>query len=197
MLDDRVAVEKRSAGGDRYCGDACSWIQRDGHIWLCTVDGLGHGRGAQVAAEAAVEFVQDHVEKDLIDLFRQCDQAIRHTRGAVMGIAMIEEESNTLSFAGVGNTRCLLLGRTSTRMISYPGIVGAGFRTLRVETASIEPGSHVVMYTDGLPEAIDLLGYPAEHGSDLTGMARAIMNDWYRGNDDGAVMVFRYEGTSS
>jgi len=187
-------MEKKAAGGGPYCGDACFWMRRDGSIWLCTVDGLGHGRDAQMAAEATVEFVKEHTDKNLIALLRGCDLAIRHTRGAVVGVAMIDESSDTLSYAGVGNVRCVALGRECLRLISYPGIVGAGFRTLQVESHPIGEGSLVIMYTDGLPETFDLEGYPDAHGDDLEGMARAIMNDWYRGRDDAAVMVFRYQG---
>jgi negative regulator of sigma-B (phosphoserine phosphatase) len=193
----RVAIEKRAAGNGQYCGDACLCMRRDGRIWLCTVDGLGHGHDAQVAAEAAIEFVKGHAERNLKALLTDCDAAIRHTRGGVMGVAVIDEESATVSYAGVGNIRCLLLGKSSIRLVSYPGIVGAGFRTVREETHPIEEGALVIMYTDGLPEAFDLSGYPGDHGEDLEGMARSIMNDWYRGRDDAAVMVFRYEGPRS
>ncbi len=197
MLADNVAIEKRAAGGGPYCGDAGYSMQKDGSIWLCMVDGLGHGHDAQIAAEAAIEYVKEHAGMDLIDLFRKCDLSIRHTRGAVMGVAMIDQESGTLRYAGVGNTRCLMLGKTTVRLISYPGIVGAGFRTLRTENYPIERDALVLMYTDGLPETFEVSGYPAEYGEDLAGMARAIMQDWYRGTDDGAVMVYRYPGPQS
>jgi len=57
-----------------------------------------------------MDYVAEHLEDPLPALFAGCDRAIRHTRGVAMGVAVIDKEAGTLTYAGVGNTRALITG---------------------------------------------------------------------------------------
>jgi hypothetical protein len=128
-----------------------------------------------------------------------------------MGVAVIEKEAGTLTYAGIGNTRAMIVrepvlseaeGPRSelaegacpvVRMSSNYGIVGGGYRKLSPETVPLTPGDLVILYTDGVPEMIDVLGYDDALSADVGRLAERIIQDWGRETDDAAVLVFRKE----
>lgn len=158
---------------------------------LCIVGGLGHGEHAETTAKAAVDYVADHISEPLADIFAGCDSAIHHTRGVAMGIALIDEEARTLTYAGIGDTCALIVGEESVRLDSNPGIVGGGYRRLSPEAVPLPPGALVIMYTDGLKNTTSVSGYDDGLRADLPHLAEKILQDWGRENDDAAVLVFR------
>jgi len=206
----RVAMVKRALHDAPHCGDGCGYWRGGGQTILCVVDGLGHGPYAEKAARAAIDCVTRHLSESLPDIFAVCNEAIRGTRGVAMGIAVIDEEAQQLTYAGIGNTRALIArgrppapidrhgtgpcrrvaeGRT-IRMSSNWGIVGGGYKTLTPETVPLMPGDLVILFTDGLAEAIDLAGYNDALRADVQRLAGKILGDWGRETDDAAVLVF-------
>jgi negative regulator of sigma-B (phosphoserine phosphatase) len=198
----QIAIVKRSFLGDPHCGDACAYWQGDGEITLCVVDGLGHGRGAEKAARAALDYVAQHVSEPLPDIFAGCDLAIGTTRGVVMGIAVVDERMGTLTYAGVGNPRLLIVRahrsrpdlESVIRLSNRPGIVGGGCGKVSPETVPLGLGDLVILCTDGIPGGMDIAGYEDALTTDVRQLAERIVQDWGRVSDDVAVLVFRNEG---
>jgi len=203
-----IASATRALGNDAHNGDQCAYWQSGGGTTLCIVDGLGHGEHAEAAARTAVDFVAQHMEQRLEDLFSGCAEALRYTRGAVMGVAVVDAHEKTLTYAGIGNTRAVIVrsansephsrsGPTTFRFRSNPGIVGAGFRRLSPQTASLSPGDLLMLYTDGLPELldVDVHTYDTAHLIDPNKLAQNILRDWSLETDDAALLVCVIEET--
>ena len=199
----QVGIAKRALFNDPHCGDECAYWQIGGKTILCVVDGLGHGPDAEAAGKAAVDYVGRHLSDDLPDIFGSCDLALRRTRGVAMGIAVIHEEKGTLTYAGVGNTRAMIVrwhdpepgdGKTCQLSGNW-GIVGSGYRKLSFEIVPLKRGDLVVLYTDGLKEVIDMSRYDDACRADVRRLADKILRDWGREMDDGAVLVYRSETT--
>ena len=191
----QVAIAKRALHDSPHCGDQGGYWQSGGKITLCIADGLGHGIEAEKAARAAMDFVARHFRESLPDVFAGCNAAIRSTRGVAMGIAVIDEDMQTLTYAGIGNTRAMIVGADIVRFVSNHGIVGGGYKTLLPRTASLMPSDLVVLSTDGLPEIIDMSGYGTDLRRDVHLLAEKIIRDWRRDTDDAAVLVSRYEAS--
>ena len=189
----QIAIVKRAFQNGPYCGDQVEYWQNEQKIILCIVDGLGHGKQAEEAALAAVEYVAHHNSLPLQDLFAGCDMALRGTRGVAMGIAIIDQDSETLTYAGIGNTRAVILNSNSLSLRSDWGIVGAGFRKLSPETLPFCPGNLVILTTDGIKERLDLSDYNKALYTNLDGFAEQILLDGGRETDDATVLVFRNE----
>jgi len=193
----RVGIAKRALDDAPHCGDQCGYWRRGGKTTLCVVDGLGHGKQAEKAAKAAMHYVAFLLSGSLPDIFAGCDSAVRRTRGVAMGIAVIDERRQTLSYAGVGNTRALVARQPSDespagqtiRLSSSYGIVGGGYKTLSPETVQLMPGDLVIMFTDGLVESIGLAGYDDSLRADVQRLAEKMLQDWQRATDDAAVLV--------
>ena len=184
-------MAQHALNGNRHCGDQGGYWQNDGKTTLCMIDGLGHGEYAEIAAKAALDYVADHRSEPLRDIFAGCDSAIRHTRGTAMGIAVVDKDAGSLTYVGVGNTRAMIVGEKTLRLRSSQGIVGGGYRTLLPETVPLEAGDLVFMFTDGLPEALDVSGYDGALRTDLPRLAQKILQDWRRKTDDAMVLVSR------
>ena len=189
-----IGATRRALLDAPHCGDQYGYWHADGTTLLCMVDGLGHGKDAEIAAKAAVEYVGEHRTEPLRDILVGCDSELRYTRGVAMGIALVDGQFGKIQFAGVGNTRARVVtgrNRKSFHMTSAYGIVGAGIRSVVAEVFDIVSGDLVIMYTDGLKEVFDISGYDAALFLDVQRLAERILLDWNRTTDDAAVLVFR------
>jgi len=191
----QVAIAQRAFENGPACGDQAGHWQHSLKTTLCIADGLGHGPFAERAARGAVDYVAGHLADSLPLLFAGCDQAIRHTRGVALGVARVDEETGTLTYAGVGNTRAIIVrnGRVLLRLRSNHGIVGAGYGRLTPETVPLLPGDLVILFTDGLLVRTDVSSYDSAQRADVELLAERILQDWGREADDAALLVFRCE----
>lgn len=187
-----IGIAKRALHDDPFCGDACGYWHEGHHTVLCIADGLGHGQHAHTASHAAVEYVVGHYSEPLLEIFSGCDKAIRHTCGVAMGICVIYEDGHSLTFAGISNTRAMIFGKGIRNLSSHNGIVGAGYRRLVPESVSLERGSLVVMFTDGLQENIHLNVYDEDIQQNPHLLALQILDDCRLGSDDAAVLVYKH-----
>jgi len=197
-----VGLCRRALDNAEACGDRYLFRQEGGRVTLCVIDGLGHGAGAEEAALKAADYVARNLGKPLEDIFSGCNIALRQTRGVSMAVAVLEADSGSLTFAGIGNTRAVVYRsagdapafRVAVRLAGNYGIVGGGYRRLSPETVPLRPADVVLMYTDGLPELIDISGYGPELFEDMQGLCERILQDWNHGADDAAVLALKYKG---
>lgn len=190
-----VARAVRARRGCEHCGDAVAHWQVDALHILCVVDGLGHGRDAQAAAQASMAYVEGHLTRPLTEIFAECDRAVTSTRGVAMGIARVDTDRGTLEYAAVGNTRAMLsTGRTRRYLISCPGIVGGGYRRLQAETLELAPAQRLFLYTDGLPRRLDHQDFQSRLASDPPQLlANELLTTLGNQRDDNALMIYQYE----
>ena len=74
----------------------------------------------------------------------------------------IDENTGTFDYAGVGHPAAIIVGPEGTRLLeSEPGLLGIGMATdTETRTDTLKPGESLLLYTDGLPDAMD----PADKG---------------------------------
>ncbi|AEW97608.1 MULTISPECIES: SpoIIE family protein phosphatase [Streptomycetaceae] len=136
-----------------HSGDAFAWVRSGPTVTLMLTDGLGHGAKAAEASAAAVRELRGNAGLPPADILRHLHTALRGTRGAAVGVAQLDEDTNRLSFAGVGNIGARLRTGDGWRpLISHPGIVGAHFpATVPVQRSPWRTESLLVLHSDGLP----------------------------------------------
>ncbi len=191
MEEMNVGIAKRALHNDIHNGDQCDYWNFNGKTILCMVDGLGHGKFAEIAAKAAITYVSSNLNKTIQELFQECNKALINTRGVAMGIAIINEKNNNLQYAGVGNIRAKLISDKNRSLTCGYGIVGAGYKKLIVENHEIKSGDTLILYTDGLKEITGTPTYEDSIFNDDEKLATKILQDWSKGIDDCAVLVFR------
>ncbi len=181
-----VASASRPILGETECGDQAVIIRSDGCLVCALADGLGHGREAARAADAACRFVAAHPMLGLSDLLGRCDQALRETRGAALVVLRIALATGDLVHAGVGNVEVVSLAREGVRPINVPGVVGAGLRKVVESRHRLHSGDLLLAHTDGVSGRLDLARYrhrPAQQ------IAAAVIEEWGKPSDDAACIV--------
>lgn len=178
--------------GEDLCGDAWDLgLGRHG-ITLCLADGLGHGPDAALASNPAVALAPLHPGLAPAELMALAHQALRGTRGAAMAIAVIDEDKQQLSFAGVGNIAgCIFADGTRRHLMSHNGIVGSNLRKVQELVHPFPDGAMVVMHSDGIATRWDLDTYPGLEFRHPSLIAAILYRDFGRQRDDAMVVVVR------
>jgi anti-sigma regulatory factor (Ser/Thr protein kinase) len=196
-----VGVVRQAKPGEAVCGD--NWIVRwfaDG--WVCAVaDGLGHGVTAADAASAIMEAVRRAPTRlSPVELVEASHLAARHTRGAALGIAVLDEAGSVVRFAGVGNIAAVILNGPQRRhLVSYNGIIGHDYRKISEFSYPWSPQSVLVVHSDGIATHWDFDRYPGLLARHPSLIAAVLYRDHVRGRDDATVVVLkrpRFDGSS-
>ncbi|WP_225987425.1 ATP-binding protein [Streptomyces spectabilis] len=140
------------AEGERHCGDAVSFALTDRGLTALAVDGLGHGTEAEEAARAAVRCFHRGPDADLPDLLTAANRALRHSRGAAIGVLRLRDTA--VDYCGVGNVRAVLLSPDDVgrRLSGQPGVVGWNMPPPQVRRLSAPAGTTAVLHTDGVDQ---------------------------------------------
>lgn len=172
-------------------GDAYLINQVDINTTIVSViDGLGHGKEANHASEKAKEQIIVKADLPLDNLMKHVHNSIRGTRGATIGIAIINTEKKKLFFSGIGNIETFLITKEGKKtLLSFGGIMGHNMRTPRVFEYDFLPGDTLCMYSDGITtrwrhEDINWNDSPQKN-------AEHIINNFSRQNDDATILIIR------
>lgn len=97
------------------------------------IDGLGHGKEANLASEKAKEQIILKSNLPLGKLMEYVHNSIRGTRGTTIGLVRINTDINKLTFSGIGNIESFIMtDRGKKSLLSFGGILGHNMRTPRV-----------------------------------------------------------------
>jgi anti-sigma regulatory factor (Ser/Thr protein kinase) len=185
-----VAGVSRPIEGQAVCGDGYAAREVAGRRQVLLCDGLGHGPLASLAAQAVVAEFAAAPPLGPSALLDHLHRAIRHTRGAVAGVADLD--GDRVRFAGIGNVGASIVGGDRRRaLVSLPGILGQQRREVREFEQPATDGALLVLHSDGLTEKWDLSAYPGLHSHAPVVVAATLLRDAGRRRDDAAVLVAR------
>jgi len=153
-------------------------------------DGLGHGPLAAAASREAIAAVREAPEQEPAILLERAHARMGRTRGGALAIAAISGQS--ARFAGLGNIAGWITSAQSRHgMISVPGIAGHQARTIRQYEYPVEPGSAVILHSDGLTSRWDIKKLPGLAGRDPLVIAAALLSEAGVHRDDAGILVLR------
>lgn len=119
-----------------------------------------------------------------------------------MAIAVIDGSPGTLTYAGVGTNRGMIVRaprpvlakREIVHLLSSFGIVGGGCSKMSPHTGLLMPGDLVILVSDGIKERFDASVSDSDKvlNVDVAQLAERILQDWGRDTDDAAVLALRY-----
>ena len=192
LLTRRVGVWSRPRPGEETNGDAYFIGQHDGETLLAVVDGLGHGRGAREAAAAALDVLGQWRGEPLNEVILATHDALRATRGAVMGAVVLDPARESFNYAGVGNVEVRVLGAAeAARPIPTNGTLGARLSQVRVWPHRWTEGTTLVIASDGISATWDAAAYPGLVARSPQMLAGILLRDFGRNSDDATVLVYR------
>jgi phosphoserine phosphatase RsbX len=188
------AVASRAHGGAAVSGDHHIVLRLDRGVLVAVVDGLGHGRDAEVAARLAIETIQADPNPEITGLVQRCHAVLNRSRGVVMSIASLDAERQTMTWLGVGNVEGVLIRPGIAKresILMRGGIVGHRLPPLRTATLPLSAGDLIMLATDGIREGF------AEHlrpDAPLQEIAERVLDRYGRANDDALVLAGRWHG---
>ena len=179
--------------GEEECGD--DWIFQESArgARMTVADGLGHGENAAIAARAAIRTAREHVSESAHSLLERIHPALRSTRGAAVAVAEIDPAAQVVRYAGVGNIAAALVSGSGLmrRMVSLAGTAGLEVRKMVEFTYPWEPGSVLLMHSDGLQTHWSFDSYPGLLNRHPSLIAAVLYRDHARGRDDATVVEAR------
>ena len=161
---------------------------------IALIDGLGHGQHANLAAQTAREYIENHYDQPLEALFRGAGRACRTTRGVVMALARFDwkEVPIKLSFASVGNIEARVFGcATPMNFIIHRGVVGLNAPNPFIAEYSWSSDFVLVLHTDGLHKMWYWNDFPELADAPASRAARRLLQKLDKGDDDATVIVVR------
>jgi phosphoserine phosphatase RsbX len=192
------AVASRPMAGEDLSGDVATVQTSDHRAVIAVIDGLGHGREAAVAAQAAAQVVEKHRAEPLEVLLLLAHEQLADSRGAAATLAIVDGAAGRLEWLGVGNVNATLLRADDTArprthgVFLCRGVLGYLFPSLHIaDPLPLAPGDLLVVATDGVRG--DLIG-PVRPEVPVARLAETILADQATTDDDALVLVARYRG---
>ncbi len=179
---------------EKRCAATIGWSVGSPDGWVCAVaDGLGHGVIASEAAGAIIEAVRSApANRTPVDLVEAAHQAAKPTRGAALGVAVMDGAQGLLRFSGIGNIAALVINGTERRhLVSHNGIIGHEYRKLSEFSHPWHAQSVLLLHSDGIATQWDLDRYPGLLSRDPSLIAGILYRDFTRGRDDATVVVVK------
>lgn len=183
--------------GQTESGDRCLVTHTEGGSLVAVVDGLGHGHEAAIAAEKAIEGIEQNASEPIDRLAQRCHALLSDTRGAVMNLATFDAKRGTMTWLGIGNVEGRLLLRTpesgyaQQHLLMRPGVVGQKLPKLHISVSRVERGDLLIFATDGIsPEFAEHIAIDAS----VKEIADNIISRYCKQTDDALVLVVRYLG---
>ena len=173
--------------GDAYI------VQEWGHHSLVgVIDGLGHGRFAQRAAQAARDYVERHYDQPLEAIFRGVGRTCQATRGVVMSLARFDHEHKRFACANIGNVELRVHGcAPPIRFLMRRGVVGQKCPAPKAEEHPWTQSMTLVMHSDGLRRQWDWNDFPQLWTERPSYIAQCLLTELGRTDDDATVVVVR------
>lgn len=173
-------------------GDTFVVKQWDASILVAVIDGVGHGRFAHRAAQAARQFVESHFDQPLPAIFLGAGRACRATHGVVMALARFDWAVARLVFASVGNVQARVLGASiPMSFIVRRGIVGLNAPNPAVTEHDWDPQNVMVLHSDGLSSGWRWEDFQRVWSEPAGAIARRLLVTLARDDDDATVLVVK------
>lgn len=177
---------------------------------IAVIDGVGHGSPAAKATAKIVNCIKKNYALDLESLVRACHESATFTRGAALGILVLDIGRSALDYVGIGNIELLIATTKNKRgrrvsstsiwpsnpdveissFVSNNGIVGHNLPS-KLLTFSHEYNSSdiIAIYSDGIPKRFDLRQLPNLMTLSALSIAQSMITEFARNEDDATTVV--------
>jgi len=187
-------VKRALTRREAECGDTGVIKEVDNRCFLALVDVLGHGREAHAVALTAQAYLEQNCFKEPVEVMQGLHACLKGTRGAVAAICRLDIATGELAYAGMGNIVVRVLGPRAARFVSRDGVVGYMISTVKQQAVKLLAGDVLVMHSDGIKEHFELSGRPDILSGSAKSIATALLEQFWKQNDDASCIVLRYLG---
>ncbi|MBS4219432.1 protein phosphatase 2C domain-containing protein [Bacillus sp. FJAT-49711] len=133
------------------CGDSFYLTLNEDYVLCALADGLGSGKYAHEASQAAVSVVRSNPEESVDTLMDFCNKVLLRKRGAAVAIFKVDFKKKEFEYSCVGNIRFYMY--TPAGKLIYPmpvtGYLSGRPQKYRTQKYSYESKSKFLIHTDG------------------------------------------------
>ena len=191
-----IAVMGKPFPGEIISGDDAGFAQSESVLVAAVSDGLGHGPEAREASNRAIDVTMGTSQLSPDEIMTTLNQELADTRGCAMSVVRFSKHDRSLECVSVGDVHAHLYNRKDAHFFpSTPFVVGerkVPQRKVRLEQATAEPGSVLVVFTDGLKSRTSLKGQLEVLRRPAIGIAQHLLENDSRPDDDALVLVARF-----
>ena len=180
----------RPLPGSKINGDAVLIKSWETGALAAVVDGLGHGQFAHRASRKAIDYLENHYQQSLQNLFLGVGRECLATRGAVMALARFDWELATITFASIGNIEV----KAFPVELDLPlrrGVLGRQAPSPLVVQRPWGPGQGLILHSDGLRNHWHWRDFPGLWQMPAQEAAVHLLRSLAKDNDDATVLVAR------
>jgi anti-sigma regulatory factor (Ser/Thr protein kinase) len=191
MLELSFAQQVRPHPAESHSGDITAVVPLDSALLFGVIDVSGHGYEAHRLARRLAAEIETNASLDLVATLQALHMKASGTRGAAVGLAVVDRARRRLQFAGVGNGHIRYFGSRHWRGVWRDGIVGERLPTVVPQSIPLEPGDLIVMASDGVSESRPVS--ELRKGSPLSAehIARCVIRQAGRNTDDASCIVVK------
>lgn len=176
--------------GEVVNGDAVL-VREDsaGRVLFAVIDGLGHGRKAADASQAAIACLhRTSLAAPLLETMHLVHAELKATRGAAGTVCVVS--GGKLEACAVGNVQ-LSISNCNLPLVLSAGVLGHQVGKFRICQAELPPRFRLMLYSDGISARVRW-----EHIAALTPGAacEAIHAKFRRAEDDATILVADVDG---
>ncbi len=186
----KFGIFSRSKYGEKYNGDNYFLQRFEDKTIAAVIDGLGHGQPASEASTEARLYLVENYKKPLDVIINGLHARLKSTRGAVISIALIDDEKGELEYVGIGNVLTMVFNSpTPIKPVNYTGSLGYMLRNFRVFQYPWVKGNIIIMTSDGISERYDSNRDPNFLKKHPIIIANTILKEYGNAHDDATVLV--------
>jgi anti-sigma regulatory factor (Ser/Thr protein kinase)/serine/threonine protein phosphatase PrpC len=185
-------IVSRPKPGEDVNGDSFVIKHGNGQSLVSVIDGVGHGRLAHHAAQAARHYIEDHDELPFLDIFRGVERACRSSRGVVMALASFDWANMKLTYASVGNIEVKVFGAEEKfKFIVRRGIVGKNAPNPVITENNWQPNYALALHSDGLSTHWNWDDFSRQSDKSAQVMAEHMHRSLKKDNDDTTLIIVK------
>lgn len=179
--------------GERVSGDGAYIKHYQDKTLMFVGDGLGHGPLAKEAVDKAIAAFTTSMSADPALIIREINIAVKHTRGLVGTVAIIDHQAKRWQMCGVGNIAVRLQkGIEGKSYIGNNGVVGMNLPgRLENNTYDLEKLQFMIFCSDGIKTRWDIMKYPGILRYDPMLLAAVLYKDHGRKTDDMTIVIVK------
>lgn len=183
-----IGLFSRSLFDTRHNGDRIYLQKKNDRLRWLHLDGLGHGREAQIATSNLATQVAH--SGNIESMLENVDRQIVSTRGAVGVACEIDIKSRDLQLLGVGDMHAHIHDQNEMHHIAFaPGILGREHRTATLFRSKLTRRGVVITASDGIRRNFDLGNFTGLFSQHPQLIAYTLGNIMGRVSDDQSICV--------
>jgi len=187
-----VGFYNRPMPGEHVSGDATLVIEFDGYILLVIVDVSGHGPKAYEVSGIITKYISDNLCRDLAVLMTGIHKILVGTLGAAAGLLLIDIESQTFQYLGIGNTGANRSVGESWKGVSRDGVLGQRLPGFYAQAGFLKNGDIFTMWTDGISDHAGNQFVRNHSHESAEKIAYGVISELGKQHDDASCIIFKW-----